>query len=68
MVVTDKVRQSLKQQDTCPKCKASWVEMEKSLNEGMESDNCYLALLQIRNCDVCLIRFQDEYNRLKEGN
>jgi len=67
-IVSEQVKESLKQLDTCPRCQASWTEMEKSLNEGLDSDDCYLALIMIRNCDLCLIRFQDEYNKLKEGN
>ena len=68
MIISDKVKELLKQVDICPACGGNWKEMEKSLAEGFDSDNCYLALLLIRNCGNCMIKFQDEYTKLKGGN
>ena len=68
MIISDKVKELLKQVDICPACGGNWKEMEKSLAEGFDSDNCYLALLLIRNCPVCMGRFEDEYKWLKGGN
>lgn len=65
MVISERVRETLKAQVECPGCGVSWVELEDSLNEGMASPNCYVALLIIRNCHICLCRFQDEVQRLK---
>ena len=65
MIVSQMVKESLKYQTECPDCKTSWLEMEKSLNEGMDSDNCYMALLMIRSCPVCKIRFAEEYRIYK---
>ena len=66
-IVRELVKQSLKHLDTCPKCKVSWRELEDSLHEGLYSGNCYIALLLIRNCDICMARFAKEYNIMKGG-
>ena len=68
MLITNRARIALKKLDICPDCGANWKELEKSLNEGIASDDCYLALLLIRNCKLCMARFEAEYNRLKGGN
>ena len=54
MLITDRARIALKQLDICPNCGANWKELEKSLNEGIASDDCYFALLLIRNCRLCM--------------
>ena len=65
MTIRAEVRESLKQQDICPSCGTSWKELEDSLHEGLDSPNCYLALLIIRGCPTsCRVRFESEYNRL----
>ena len=56
------LKESLKAQDICPVCGFNWVEAEKSLHEGIDSDNCLLAIFTIRSCEagVCQERFKDE--------
>jgi len=59
-IISEKVKQSLRAQDTCPKCGASWKELSSSLHESMDSPNWYIALTIIRNCKVCQLRFSTE--------
>jgi len=61
------LRATLDRQEICPKCGASWVEIENSLNEGVNSENFWTALHIIRNCEVCLIRFSTRIKRLQNG-
>lgn len=64
MIASD-IEHSLEYQTECPKCGASYREMEKSLHEGVDSDNCYNALLILGNCRVCQLRFRSEIKQLK---
>lgn len=53
------VKESLKQQSECPKCKVSWKVIEESLNEPAGSENRMIASIIIENCPVCKERFND---------
>ncbi len=55
MITTKDLLNSLKLQDTCPKCGANWVEVEKNLHTYDE--NYAIALAIILNCPVCKLRF-----------
>ena len=61
VIVSAMVKESLEKQPVCPKCKANWRKLEKSL----ASESNVLALWMLENCKVCMMRFSDEYNRLK---
>jgi len=63
-IISEKIKASLKLQTNCPKCGASWKELDDSLHESMDSPNWYLALLLLKNCRICALRFQDEYRHL----
>lgn len=41
----------------CPQCGASRTELEKSLNEGVTSENFWIAEKIIGNCKLCSVRF-----------
>ena len=58
---------SLKQQTVCPDCGANWTELEQSLKEDIDSENCWLALVIVRNCACCQLRFADEIIKLREA-
>ena len=60
MIASSMVKEMLEHQDICPRCGASWLELEKSLNEPMDSPNWYIALTIVRNCEICMARFEIE--------
>lgn len=64
-MITSDIDHSLVFQTECPKCGASYTEMEKSLREGCFSDNYWNALIILTNCRVCQLRFWKEYLQLK---
>ena len=59
-MITLELRASLKKQTLCPACNVSWTELEDSLHEPMASLNWYEALMIIRNCKACSLRFERE--------
>ncbi len=50
---------SLSYQNQCPKCGADWQTLEGMLYEPV-SDNREVALVIIRNCDVCRAKFKKQ--------
>uniref|UniRef100_A0A6M3LYT7 Uncharacterized protein n=1 Tax=viral metagenome TaxID=1070528 RepID=A0A6M3LYT7_9ZZZZ len=62
-MITQKVKDSLKAQDTCPVCKANWKELDNMLHEVKGSENRDLGLTMLRNGPICNIRFYDEVMR-----
>ena len=74
MLVSEKVRESLSQIDTCPGCGGDWYQMGKWLKEPLvwemwpsgvggtffRSQNHQKALDLIQKCTLCQIRFKEE--------
>lgn len=52
------VKQSLKQQDSCPACFISWKALDEMLHECQGSDNYCLAQFFLANRHICRERFE----------
>jgi len=63
MIVSNKVKESLKFTTQCPQCGVSWVELDDSLHQ-YGTGNFIIATHIIRNCRICRMRFNDECERL----
>lgn len=64
VAVSQKVIESLEQQELCPVCGVNWAVIEDSLNEGIKTKVCRDSIKTIRKCDICIIRFFQEINSL----
>jgi Pyruvate/2-oxoacid:ferredoxin oxidoreductase delta subunit len=53
------VKESLKLQSECPKCKVSWKCLEECLHEPAGSENRMIASFIIDGCAVCSERFAE---------
>lgn len=54
--------------EECPACHAHWPTLNDSLQEPIESENWYLAMLIIRNCKYCGAAFAKIIKRLENDN